>query len=396
MIRRTHGFGVVDVLGIQTQFDQTPGYDQFSNTRILSAPPGPGAGGSLFMWFSTFGVPTVTDIFDPQTRWVVGMNCQQTYADSLTGVGPAQQNRVMEFGNAGGSIAALQFNIDGTLSIRDLLHDLQICSTTTSYPVASWPPYIEVRSDGWGSTVHFEIWVGDVLRASGTSTLSGAVPDRISFTNQAVPSGFGGVQFADIYIADGQDVSPWNDRLGPVRITTFLLVKDASGRWAIFPGTNASAYLSVNDLLNGSPGGDPNGSPDGDFSYLTPNAFGSAEFFIVGGQPCYGLILGVNVCVCFRGTTGSAGLEALLLQNSGVHNLGVLNVSGGYHTEQQFVGTSFASGQYFTDGEISGSYWGFLTNSSLDLRVTQLYLEKIVSLRNVSFGCGGGSYSFGG
>ncbi len=396
MNRRTHGFGVVDVEGVLTQFDSSSGYNSFFTAQLLPGPPGPGAGNAIFNWFQTFGLPTITDIFDPQTRWVVGMDCRQYYADVAFGLGPPQQNQVLVGSDATGGLIGVRFEASGVISVQDLINNVQICATTTTYPIAAWPPYIELRTDGWGTLVNVELWIGDVKKAFGSATLSGKIADRWSFTAGAVPQGFGGAMFANIYINDGQGVAPWNDRLGPVRITTFSPVKDASGRWAITPGTNASAYLSVNDLLNGSPGGDPNGSPDGDFSYLTPNAFGSAEFFIVGGQPCYGLILGVNVCVCFRGTTGSAGLEALLLQNSAVHNLGVLNVSGGYHTEQQFVGTSFSSGLYFTDGEISGSYWGFLTNSSLDLRVTQIYLEKIVSLRNVAFGCGGGSYSFGG
>jgi hypothetical protein len=394
LIRDTLGFGVVDIAGIPTQFDQVPGYNQFSNSRILTAPGGPGAGGSLFMWFSTFGVPTVTRIFDPQTRWVVGMNCQQTYADSLGGVGPAQQNRVLVGSDASGEIVGLQFNIDGTLSVMDLINDLVICTTTDNYPVASWAPYIELRSDGWGTAVSFALWVGDAKKAFGSSTLSGRIVDRWSFTNQAVPSGLGGAQWADRYILDGQGSAPWNDRLGPVRITTQSPIADASGRWAIFPSTNAHAYLSINDLPSGVPGGDPNGSPDGDFSYLTPNSLGSAEFFQVAPAPCYGRVLGVSVNICFRGTSGSAGIDALLLQNSTIYNLGTVNVTGDYHTEQVFVGLSKTTGQYFVDSEISGSFWGFSTSSSLDVRVTQLFLEKIVSLRNVAFGCGSSSYSY--
>jgi hypothetical protein len=396
MIRRTHGFGVVDAAGVALQFDQSPNYNQFGTSTFKAAPAGPGAGRAFYMWFQTFGAPAVIDIFDPQAFWCVGMDARQGYATVTDGSGPGQQNLFFEFADASVAIAGLQFEVDGTISIQDLIHNVEIARTTASFPVGSWPGYIELRTSGWGSTVTFQLYIADVLAAHGTAALS-QTPDRAIFRSAAVTVpgfGDGGAAFANVYILDGQGVAPWNDRLGPVRVSTISPSADASGRWAITPTSNASAYLSVNDLLNGTPGGDPNGSPDGDNSFLTPNAFGSAEFFQFIGSPCYGLILGVMATYCFRGTSGTAGLQAMLLQSSSVYNLGVLNVSGSYKTAQQFVGLSKTTGNYFNDAELSSSYWGALTNSSLDLRLTQLYLEKIVSLRNVTYGCGGSNYSF--
>ena len=92
------------------------------------------------------------------------------------------------------------------------------------------------------------------------------------------------------------------------------------------------------------------------------------------------------------GSSGSTTCDAMLLDGSLV-NIGTTVNNGGYHTAQQFIGLSPASGSWFTAAEIGGSLWGART-ASPGLRLTQMFLEIITSLRATPFDCGASSYSF--
>jgi hypothetical protein len=198
--------------------------------------------------------------------------------------------------------------------------------------------------------------------------------------------------FANVYMLDGTGPAPYNDRLGPVRINALIPAADASGNWnSIVNGVAVAApiYTSITDVY----GLDPHGSPDGDYSYISPVALSSPQYFTFPGSPCYGRVLGVNVCQCFRGASSSSTCDAMLFDQGTQYNLGSNVVNGGYHTCQVFVGLSPATGTYLTDAEISNNLWGALTTSP-GLMLTQMFLEKITSLRNVPYSCGSGSYSF--
>ena len=383
MIRATHGFDCCDPGGALLGWDFTSHANDFDFSRVQAGKPGTGSGNCFYPWFDSFGYPTLTRIFDPQSFWVCGLDAAQYY--NLVGPGPATQSRFLEMSDSISAMIGLQFEADGSISIQDLVHSTEIGrSPAPLYSPGSWGPYMELRCSGFGgSGVSCELWLDDVKQASGSAAIGGRFADRVTIRQQGV-----GVQFDNIYMLDGQGASPWNDRLGPVRITALLPSADASGSWGVTPTTTA-AWEAVLDAL----GVDPNGTPDGDSSYVTPDGVGSNEMFFVSTAPCYGLVLGVTVNACFRGTSGAASLTSLFLEGSASHVLGTLSVSGGYHTAQQIVGYSPETGTFFNDAEIAGNLWGFST-ASLDLRVTQLYLEKIVSLRSTPYGCGKQNYSF--
>jgi hypothetical protein len=249
---------------------------------------------------------------------------------------------------------------------------------------------------GGGSTTA-AIYQNDVLLLSVTCATSSAV-NSIAIGNQngttygVNSKPYFGLGFANLVFTDGQGPAPWNTRLGPVRVTTLSPNADAGGNWNITPGTLTARYQAVDDIFPT----DGNGSLDFDNSYISPVAINASQFFTVQGAACYGLILGVNVCLVFRGSSGSTTCNALLLQQSVQTTLGTAvftGPSGIYQTEQVWVGLSPATGINFTDGEIAGSFWGVSTTSP-GLILTQMFLEKIVSLRAVPFNCGQASYSF--
>jgi len=383
MIRATHGFDDVDAVGVGLQFDASH-YNDFGTAQIFSGAPGTGSGNALFIWFNSFGANYLTRIFDPQTMWTVGLNASLYY--NTIGPGPAVQELFLELGDSTGAMVGLQFEADGSISIRDLIHGLQVARTSSTFAVGVWNPYLELKCSGFGSgSVTCQLYSNDTLACSGTLATS-RLPDRVSLVQNII-----GVMFDNVVILDGQGAAPWNDRLGPVRLTTITPAANGTGSWPVTGGV--AAYSAVWDQLGRFPDAQ---TPDGDTTYLAPVALGAQQTFQLGSAACYGLILGISANMCFRGTSGSATVDALLIEGAGVYDLGSLSWTGAaYRTLQVFTGLSPASGSYFNDAEIAGNLWGFKTNTSPDLRVTQFYLEKIVSLRNVPYQCGqNANYSF--
>jgi hypothetical protein len=286
------------------------------------------------------------------------------------------------------------FEADGTMSVRFGGTGVNgggalAAKTTMVFPLNTWI-YLEVRVSGFGSGAQVQLWVNDVGVLTTAAASGPEVPDRISLCALYNSAG-GGTMFDNVYMLDGQGPAPWNDRLGPVEISTVSPNGDASGTWNQTVNgtlTPAPIYTAITDIP-----GDPHGAPDDDYSFVSPPAITKKQYWTMATPQCYGLILGVNVCQCFRGSSGSTTCDALLAQAGLATFIGTNVVNGPYRTAQKFVGLSPASGINFTAGEVSGSFWGAST-SSPGLQLTQMYLEIITSLRNVPFNCGASSYSF--
>ena len=394
MIRGTEGFGVCDPNGAALYFDQVVG--SWDSNSIIPGPAGVGANFGAFKWF---GTGKFTRIFDAQTFWVVGFNFQPKNNGSGTAWA---QDSFLQLSNGSGCIMSLELQTTGKIAVTyggdgTTGTGATQGTTTQTFPVASWSGYLEFKASGFGGTVAWELWLNDAKILNGTtSTFPTQIPDRITITSQngtsggvnSVP-GFG-IAFANVVMLDAQGPGPWNDRIGPVRITTVSPKADAAGAWfgTLAGSTNGPPiYVNITDTPP-----DPNGSPDDDHSYISPTALNTNQFFVFAAPACYGLILGVMVNQCFRGTSGSTTCDAMLYDGSAV-NIGTTVNNGGYHYGQQFIGLSPATGANFTAGEVGGSFWGART-ASPGLRLTQMFLEVLTSLRNVPFSCGLSSYSF--
>lgn len=396
MIRGTLGFGVCDHLGATLTFDQptnagNPGNPSFD--QVVSGPGGTGGGLGAQKWN---GNQLYTRVLDLQADWAIGMNIMPFYQ---VGSSPLwAQNKFLQFSSPSAAVIAFEIQTSGTIAVISGGNGTTgtgtlIAQTSNTFPVGSWSGYLEFTITG--TTV--EIWLDDAKILSCTVPSLGS-PDRWAIGNQN-GSTFGvnarpffGMTYANIYVLDGQGSAPWNARLGPVRITTLSPAADAQGNYNITPNTITTRFGAVDDLFPA----DGNGSPDFDHSYISPVTIGDRQYFTFRSPNCFGLILGVMVNMCFRGSTGSTTCDARIIQGANDILIGTTTVtlaSGMYATRQAFIAQSPATSTNFTDGEIAGALWGIGTGSP-GLIFTQMFLEKIVSLRASPFNCGQSSYSY--
>lgn len=406
MIRGTLGFGVCTSLGASLTFDLplntgNPGFGPGFWDDIVSGPGGPGSGNAVNKW-QTLGDHMATRIFDAQSQWAIGMNIMPFNEFDSSSIVWAQ-DKFLQLANASGTnVLALEIQTDGTIAVISGGDGTSGTGTlekktTTVFTVEQWSGYLELLAVGLGGSTAVELWLNDVRILSATFTTS-AAPDRVLVGSQNGTSGGGnsvsgfGMTYANIYLADGQGPAPWNTRLGPVRITSLSPSADAGGNWNISPNTILNRFEAVADLFPS----DRDGSPDFDASTINPISLtDNNQWFTFTKAPCFGLILGVMVNLVFRGSSGSTTCNALLLQQSGQVTIGTVTVTaalGIYQNKQLFQGLTL-SGANFTDADLAGSLWGVST-SSPGLILTQMYLEKIVSLRGTPFNCGQSSYSF--
>jgi hypothetical protein len=400
-VRGCIGFGQCDHLGATLTFDLptsagNPGHPSFD--QIVSGPGGTGGGNAAQKWN---GNQMFTRIFDTQPQWSIGMNLMPFYQVGSSTLWA--RDKFVQLASASNNIVSLEIQTNGTIAVvyggdGTPGTGMIIKATTQTFPVGQWTAYLEFFVNGTDA----EIWLSvggatpdqKILGCTIPSTYGSA--DRILIGSQngttfGVDSQpFFGLTFANVTFVDGQGIAPWNARLGPVRISTQSPNADAGGNWNITPNTITNRYQAVDDLYPS----DGNGSPDGDHTYISPLTLANNnQWFTVAGAPCFGLVFGVMVNMCFRGASGSTTCTANLLQQTDQTIVGSATVTGLYQTAQVFQQTSLATGIFFTDVEIAGALWGVSTGSP-GLMLTQFYLEKIVSLRNTPYNCGQSSYSF--
>jgi hypothetical protein len=92
----------------------------------------------------------------------------------------------------------------------------------------------------------------------------------------------------------------------------------------------------------------------------------------------------------FGDNTGVVQIVAKLDPNSagGLIGLGtVRTLSGSYKFYQDLLERPPGVTDYWTDGDIEKALWG-LSSGAGKSRVTMLWIEKLVSLRNVPYQCG--------
>ncbi len=393
MLRKIRGYdvcatstGVGTNAGPDLMYDLLNGFSWYNGSPcVTTGKPGPSGSGPNGQCAFKIGHGMFTDVFDPQSDWFVGMDWQHNGANVT--------NKWLYLSTASVVVIGIESESTGKISIVTggtgvSGSGVVIATTTIAFPASVWTGYLEFTVTGFGGTATYELWQSDPNTYVETRLLTGTVtltdvPDRVTHGNNGGDTRF----FDNEYICDGQGASPWNGRLGPCRVTALSPTADVSGAWNAIP--TGAKYLKVQDLP-----ADPSGSPDGDSSIITPNALGAQQLFNVLTSPCYGRVLGLAVNMCFRGTSGSAAVQALMKQTGAASVIGTPTVTGTYHTAQAIAQTSPATGGFFTDAEISNALWGVSTLTSLDARVTQVFLEKLTSLRSTPYSCGAGSYSY--
>lgn len=249
----------------------------------------------------------------------------------------------------------------------------------------------------FGTGGRIQLWSEDVLVYDQNLNVSQAGhvenPDRISWMFENL--GTTGYTYDDNYVADilgGVN----NDRLGPVRVTTvFPLVDGAAEQWSRNVGS--ANFQCVDD-----PGG--GAGPDDATTELSASV-GKVDLYNVGMPACYGKILAVSANLCAHGVGGLSTVD-LVAQASrdpaSRYDLGSgLSIPAAYipatvpiapSVVQAIANTSPLNNGVWRDGDIRNGLWGM--RSGGDVKATQFFVEKLVSLRPQHYDCGGGSYIY--
>lgn len=373
-------------------------YGSLQTFNQLNMQPGRFGGQAINPVNTAFGVANWTQVFDAQSQWAAGFAiqlnggfagndplffCLQSGGASSTVVGLAYQSST-------GNIEIYR-NGSGINSGKGTL----VLTTGVVIPTGSWI-YPEVFCIVAGASSVLQLWVNDVLvadygptGASGTINLGTSLIDRATFRWESL--GTAGYFLDDYYVADGQGTTN-NTHLGPCRVMSGQPTGDAytSGGWV--RNTGSTDFGCVDEFASGV-----NGAPDFLFTYLAGTA-SCSDLYNIATPACVGLILGVAVNAALQGyPPASVALLCKPLPAPGAAiTLASLSPPGNgtdWANLQAISETDLVTGSgNWTDGDIGRAWWGAgLSNGAANF--TQFYLEKLVSLRAVSYGCGGlGSY----
>lgn len=413
MIEMIDGFDVVDEIGARLKWN---GFNAtFIQAICIAGRPGPpnsGSNGQSYFLFNTaFGQAELVHIWGQQNTFGFHMDWRILTPTQNRQAEPIDE-RVMEwcrFGTDSETYLVIALNGAGTMEFRagDGTH---IDSPRFTFYYDTW--YTLEGKFGFGSMGGgYEFRVNQVTVAKSGSPISPARPDRISLRWQ----GFGppGLNIDNVVLWDDRtgDVT---DFLGPCRITTLWPARDVNSTWIIGPFPGAHRFEQIADLPfnpDGTHPPDPNGAPDGDSSYLMQSPTSSLIQFYYMSQafnrlvsPCFGL----NLCIAINATCrplldGEAvemvfqplNVRYTLATLGGYEKVGQKFTKGqrnnvdNYSTRQQVIDLSPATGRAWNDAEISTAYWGLGQFSTKHIQVTQVYLEKLTTLLNKPFSCGG-------
>jgi hypothetical protein len=240
--------------------------------------------------------------------------------------------------------------------------------------------YIELQV----SNSEWAIYIDDVLiQQQSAITIPGPI-DRYSFQSSSFESHY----LDDHYVTDGE-------QLGPCQVTGLPPIIQGTANWAPATAPNVSQIQEFGDRhLLGLP------TPDGDISFVSTNTPDTTDLYGFAVPVCYGRILALALNADAKNQAGSPPTIDLLIQQSILTNLGTsAALAGSYGIQQMISQQDPETGTFWNDNSIGTALFGYkLSHLSppATTRVTQFMLEKLVTMRNVPFDCGFGSYSYTG
>lgn len=362
-----------------------------------------GAGRSLELFNTGFGSVSHTKILTPRNIWYWGFAFKAIESLGNPGMGTGIFQRwesgpsVAQDANSFTELAIKQVPIDSTTAFWRLYTGGNGTNSNPGSLIADLPQvfvqdvwyYVEfiVRFGPHGG---LEMWVDDVLVHQDLNLNIGlANPDR--FTRRWQSFGFTGYVMDDLYIAHG-------GRPGPLRISAHFPTADGAPLlWT--PSAGSSHCPLVNE---GTPGyGGVLAAPDGDLTYVGASGAGVQDFYQFGSDPCWGKILAIAVNACGRKVAGvSPGIDLMAKTPDGaISTVGNFALPSAmptppYYTGQAITEVSMVDGAVWTDRDLKNTLWGVQSSGLGSSRVTQVFLEKVVTLSGAAFDCGAQSYAY--
>lgn len=358
--------------------------------------------GALSLINSGFGEMNFTKVLGVGNYWFVGM----AIAPHTT-LKTDYSTLFFKMHTAGGGVLSFRYNPSFQLEVLiggsgNELHPGTVVNHVSSplFAIGTWV-YWEFCFHQAGASSSLKIFANDVLvldlgpplngEGSGAdgpldmSAVSGTV-DRISFRWESLG---GGYYIDDYYINDEQG-TVCNGRLGPVRIVTTIPAVDEvmTGGW--LRNTGSSDFSAVHEMPY-SPGSAPFGAPDNDSTYLAVDNPFAYTLWKLSPFACTAKILSVSWNAVYKGLGSLTFLYNMTPPGLPV-TLGSKSptVTNAYENLQITSDVSLTTEDTWVDGELNDAWFG----ASADVagsRLTQFYVEKMITLRNVPFSCGSGT-----
>ena len=273
-------------------------------------------------------------------------------------------------------LCTLRARYDGRM---DLVTSSEVHELQTSLNFNVWH-YIEVKYHTGGVV---EVWIDDVL---DTTAMSASTNDvalmRLGWSQLGTPYFLAG----DLYILDPR-TGFYTDRLGPVRIDAWAVTGDVLKHWAT--SGPIQHYACIDDANPGS-------APDGDSTFIQAVGGAVDTYSITKQNGCRGRILALLLNVIAKGAIGG-DLQTVWSPDptsNAYVGIGAYNTpTAAYQFLQDIIVKNPNTNTYWTDGDIESALWG-LSSLVGQTRVTMFWVEKVQSLRKVSYECGSlGSYA---
>lgn len=384
MIRHIEGFDLSSFDGSGLPYDINFGI--FAQGSMIT---GQSQGQSWWFFNSAGGEGDYTKVLDSQGTWIYNI----WFRPQVTATGTQTQTWP----------ESTWFQVSDSTGVLFYLHQLPTGHTILrgsadedlldlgKFPVGTWAA-IQIKLTA----------AGFVVRLNGVQIGADVVnvwrpPDRFTFRWK----GTAGINLDNLVVCDGQGANNADFLPYPWAVASRYPSEATTSQWT--PHGFPDAVTCVFDHQ-----GVPTSSeyPDGEKGYLKPTSIGQRALFELQDFACQGRILGVALCVVAKPLSGGQGVKLIVEETNARHTIADPALStrsvqlpglpdlDDYITYLGIAETDFETGAAWTDGDIGKYSWG-VESDGTDVHVTQIFLQKVVTLANLPFSCGGAAnYAF--
>lgn len=243
---------------------------------------------------------------------------------------------------------------------------------------------LECRIEIHSSAGTVRLWQDGVLvmHLFGISTK----PVATGYCDKVTWRGQGGqvfVEWDDLIIAS--DDTTGSERIGAVRVDPLRLTEDYQNGlgWTPNGGLTHVSRFADNDVFNQT--------PDGDITYLSGGASSGDDLYTCIEPACTAAVRAISLNVAAKALTGAPTIQPRLLYSDGeLYNFGAVQTpESTRYAVQQSIMTFNPEDNRWTDGQIGESAFGIRGGGSGTMRVSLVYLERVLSLTGEPYECDG-------